>query len=37
MDYEVCVCKECGGELLYIECLNKISCDSCDYEKEGVN
>ena len=36
MDYEVGTCKECGGTLLYIESLNKVSCDTCKYEKEDA-
>lgn len=26
-------CKICGGRLIYIECLNKIICDTCEYEE----
>lgn len=30
------VCPECGGDLEYIECLNEVVCDTCDYCEEGV-
>lgn len=33
---ETRVCPECGGELIYLECLNEIICDSCDYCEEEV-
>lgn len=30
-------CPECGGWLIYIDCLSKIICDTCDYEIEEAN
>lgn len=33
MDYEVGVCKECGGILTYIHCLNTVVCDTCNYKE----
>lgn len=36
MDYETNICPECGGNLIYIECLNEIICDTCEYEQEEV-
>lgn len=37
MDCEVGTCKECGGTLIYIDCLNTIHCDTCDYEQIDAN
>lgn len=34
MDYEVGTCKNCGGILSYIHCLDKISCDTCEGEDQ---
>lgn len=36
MDDVVGTCAECGGTLIYIDCLNKIVCDTCDYERTEV-
>lgn len=35
-DTNLDICDQCGGTLIYIESLNMIVCDTCDYEKEGV-
>lgn len=28
------ICPECGGTLVYIECLNELTCDTCEYTEE---
>lgn len=30
------VCPHCGGYIIYIECLNKKVCDTCEYEEVEV-
>ena len=34
MDYEVGTCSECGGILTFVQSLNTIICDTCDYRQE---
>ena len=36
MDETAGICEICGGTLIYIDCLNKIICDTCTYEKEDA-
>lgn len=33
---EIGICKECGGTLIYLESLNEVICDTCDYCEEEV-
>ena len=34
MDYEVGICKECGGRLIYIHCLDVVVCEDCEESEE---
>jgi primosomal protein N' len=36
MDDRIGTCPECGGWLIYIQALNEIVCDTCEYKEEGV-
>lgn len=34
MDYEVGICENCGGRLIYIDCLDTVKCEEYCVDEE---